>query len=76
MQQKQIFQKKETGIGTSYFAKKIDLASLKIEINKFHIDKLKTTPADLSKLSNVINNESVKKTTCDKLVKTLMIFKP
>ena len=32
------------------------------------VDKLKTVPVDLSKLSNVVNNEFVKKTVYDKLV--------
>ena len=31
------------------------------------VDKLKTVPVDLSKLSNVVNNEFVKKTVYDKL---------
>ena len=31
------------------------------------MDKLKTSPLDLSKLSNVVNNEVVKKTVYDKL---------
>ena len=31
------------------------------------MDKLKTSPVDLSKLSNVVNNEVVKKTVYDKL---------
>ena len=35
---------------------------------KFDVDKLKTVPVDLSKLSNVVNNEVAKKTVYDKLV--------
>ena len=34
------------------FAKKTDLASLKSEIAKLDINKLETTPVDLSKLSD------------------------
>ena len=43
-------------------AAKSDLASLKAEIDKVEVDKLKTVPADLSKLSKVVNNEVIKKT--------------
>ena len=45
----------------SKLAAKSDLASLKAEIDKIDEKKLKTVPADLSKLSNVVNNEVVKK---------------
>ena len=43
-------------------AAKSDLASLKAEIDKVEVDKLKAVPADLSKLSKVVNNEVIKKT--------------
>ena len=43
-------------------AAKSDLASLKAEIDKVEVDKLKTVPADFSKLSKVVNNEVIKKT--------------
>ena len=42
-------------------AVKSNLALLKVEINKINIDKLKPIPADLSKLSNVVNNNVLKK---------------
>ena len=35
---------------------------------KIDVEKLKTVSIDLSKLSNVVNNDVVKKITCDKLV--------
>ena len=35
-----------TGVGSSKFAKKVDLASLKSEIDKLHIGKLEITPAE------------------------------
>ena len=35
---------------------------LKIEVDKINTDKLKTVPADLAKLSNVVKNDVVKKT--------------
>ena len=54
--------KEATGVVTSNLAAKSDLASLKTEVNKIDADKLKTAPVDLSKLSNVVKNEVVKKT--------------
>ena len=50
MQQKTDF-KKVTGVDTSKLAGKSDLASLKAEMDKIDIGKLKTFPTDLSKLS-------------------------
>ena len=67
MQQKQIL-KKATGVDTSKLAVKSDLTSLKDELDKTGEDKLKTVPVDLRKLSNVVNNEIVKKIVRDKLV--------
>ena len=55
-------------VDTSKFAKKVDLASLKPEIDKLDIGKLETTPVDLSKLNDVVKNEVVKKTVYDELV--------
>ena len=54
--------KNATGVDISKLAEKWDLASLKAEIEKLNVDKLKTIPIDLSKLSNVVSNEVVKKT--------------
>ena len=59
--------KNATGIDTSKLAAKFDLASLKAEVDKIDVDKIKTVPIDLSKLNNVVNNEVVKKTMYDKL---------
>ena len=53
--------KNTTGVYTFKLAAKFDLASLKAEIDKIDVGKLKTVPVDLSKLSNVVNNEVVKK---------------
>ena len=61
--------KNVTGVDTSKFAKKVYLASLKPEIEKLDICKLETTPINLSKLSDVVKNEVVKKTVYDELVK-------
>ena len=44
------------------------LASLKSEIEELDANKLKPTPTDLSKLSDVVKNDVVKKTDCNKLV--------
>ena len=55
-------------VDTSSFALKTNLASLKTEVDKLDIDKLKPLPDDVSKLSNVVTNEVVKKTEYDKLV--------
>ena len=57
-----------TGADTYKLAAKSDLASLKAEINQIDVDKLKTVPLDLSKLSDAVNNEVVKKTMYNKLV--------
>ena len=51
-----------THVDASGFASKTNLAALKTEIDKIDTDKLKTTPADLAKLSNVVKNDVVKKT--------------
>ena len=60
--------KEVTVIGTSNFALKTNLASLKSEVSRIDVDKLKTVPLDLGKLSNAVKNEIVKKTVYDMLV--------
>ena len=57
-----------THVDTSNFALKTNLANLKTEVDKLDIGKLKTVPVDLSKLSNVVKNEVIKKTEYNKLV--------
>ena len=52
----------------SSFALKTNLASLKTKVDKLDVEKLVPVPVDLSKLSNVVKNEIVKKTVYDKLV--------
>ena len=44
------------------FASKTNLVALKTEVDKIDVDKLKTTPADLAKLTNAVQNDLVKKT--------------
>ena len=83
--------KNATGVDTSKFAKKVDLASLKSEVDKLNVDKLEKVPnglnglkikadkldvdilvpvpIDLSKLSDVVKNDVIKKTEYNDLVK-------
>ena len=51
--------KNSTGVDASKLEAKSDLASLKAEIDQIDVDKLKTVPVDLRKLSNVVNNVPV-----------------
>ena len=51
-----------THVDVSSYASKTNLAALKTEVDKIDIDKLKTVPTDLAKLSNVVKNNLVKKT--------------
>ena len=55
-------------VDTSNFALKTNLANLKTEVDKLDIDKLVPVPVDLSKLSDVVKNDVVKKDVYDKLV--------
>ena len=55
-------------VDTSSFALKSNLASLKTEVDKLDIDKLAPVPVDLSKLSDVVKNDIVKKTVYNNLV--------
>ena len=50
-----------THTDVSSFASKTNLVALKTEVDKIDVDKLKTVPHDLAKLSNVVKNEVVKK---------------
>ena len=67
MQQK-IYINDITHVDTSNFALKTNLAHLKTEVDKLDIDKLVTIPNDLSKLSNAVKNDVVKKAEYNKLV--------
>ena len=55
-------------VDASSFALKTNLANLKSELDKLDIDKLVAVPTDLSKLSNVVTNDVVKKDVYNKLV--------
>ena len=69
MQQNLIKKKRAIGINTSNFAKKVDLASLKSDVENLDVEKLKTVLVDLSKLSDVVKYEVVKKTVYNELAK-------
>ena len=49
-----------THVDTSSFTLKTNLANLKTEVDKFDIDKLAPVPADLSKLSDAVENDVIK----------------
>ena len=51
-----------THVDVISFVSKTNLAALKTEVDKIDLDKLKTTPVDLAKLNNAIENDVVKKT--------------
>ena len=55
-------------VNASSFASKINLPSIKAEVDKLDIDKLTPVSNDLAKLSNVVKNNVVKKTEYVKLV--------
>ena len=60
-----------THVDVSSFASKTNLAALKTEVDKIDTDKLKTTPADLAKLTNAIENDVVKKADYDTKVTSI-----
>ena len=55
-------------VDTSSFALKSNLATLKTEVDTLDVDKLVPVVVDLSKLSDEVKNDVVKKTVYDKLV--------
>ena len=55
-------------VDTSNFALKTNLANSETEVDKLEIAKLAPVPVDFSKLSDVVNNDVVKKNVYDKLV--------
>ena len=59
--------KNVTHIDTSSFALKTNLADLRTKVDKLDIHKLEPVPVDLSKLSDVVKSDVVKKTVYDKL---------
>ena len=63
MQQKMIL----THADTASFALKLNIASLKAEVDKLDINKLVPVPVDLRKLSDVDKNDVAKKAVYNKL---------
>ena len=47
--------KNATGVDKSKFAKKVNLASLKSNVDKFDIDELKSVPSSLSNLKRKVD---------------------
>ena len=66
--------KNVTHIDTLSFVLKKKLAGLKTEVDKLDIDKLTPIPVDMSKLSDVVNNDVVEKTVYDKLAAKVIIL--
>ena len=60
--------KNVTHVDVSSFTSKTNLASLKTKVDKLDIDKLAPVPVNLSKLSDIVKNDVVKRTEHDKLV--------
>ena len=56
--------KNVTHVDSSSFALKTNLANLKTKVDKLDTDKLVPVPVDLSKLSDAVKNDVVKKTLC------------
>ena len=54
--------KNVTHVDTSSFALKTNLANLKTEVDKLKDDKLVPISVDLSKLSDAVKNDAVKRT--------------
>ena len=50
-----------TGVDTPKFAKKVDLAYLKSDVDKLDIDKLENVPTNLSNLQNKVDKVHVDK---------------
>ena len=59
---------------TSSFALKTNLVSLKTEVDKLDIGKLVSVTIDLSKLSDAVKNDVVKRDICRVAHKTIPIF--
>ena len=60
-----------TYVDVSSFANKTNLAALKTEVDKIDVDKLKTVPVDLAKLTNAVEHDLVKKTVYNTKVTSL-----
>ena len=63
-----------THVDVSSYATKTNLAALKSEVDKIDTEKLEAVPNDLAKLSNVVKNDVVKKTTYNTLKNKVMLL--
>ena len=50
-----------------------NLSNLKSKVDKIHVDKLVPVPVDLSKLSDIVKNDVVKKDVYNAKTKTIEI---
>ena len=57
-----------THVDTSSFALKANITILKSKVDKLDIDKVVSVPVDLSKLSDVVKKDVIKKAEYNKLV--------
>ena len=64
--------KNVTEADASKFAKKTDLGSQRSVFNELDVNKTKTVPVDLTKLSNVVKSDVVKKIVYDEFVKIVI----
>ena len=62
-----------THVNVSSFASKTNLAALKTEVDKIDVDKLKTVPVNLGKLTNAVENDLLKKTVYNTKVTSIEI---
>ena len=53
--------KNETGVDTSSYDKKVDLANLKSDVDKLDIDRLKNLPTNLNNLTSKVDRLDVDK---------------
>ena len=53
--------KNRTGVDTSHFAKKTELANLKSDVHKLDIDKLNNVPSDFSSLKSKVGKLGIGK---------------
>ena len=60
--------KGETGVDTYILPSKTDFIDLGTKVDKLDIDRLQNASADLSKLSNAVNIDIVKKALYDELI--------
>lgn len=58
--------RKAKGIDASEFAKKVHLVRIKSKVNNLDVDKSRTVPTNLTKLSNFVDNDFAEKADYNK----------